>query len=634
MISVDTRREEGHRSRRPSLRPLRLVTAGGLLVGATNLLAAAPAWAHDGHAGALTSVDAAVVRCLVLVGGALVGGVALLRPLTGPVNTATRRVVVVAACAAVAGLLQLASSGRAAWWLAIVQALVTLVVAFSLVAPFSMGVPITPGRRIIAAVGGLVVTLTLAVEATVGDGWIEFAAGTGHAAAASVWVAATVIVALADAGTRAALLRRLTPVAVSAGVLVIATGAVQAWLDGLRLDSATAESLFARVVAGKTALLVGVAVLGPFGYRRLVRGRPLRGRLVSRLRISAIGLAVALVAGAALAAIDIPPAPPVPGAPLLRSVATGAAPLPVVVVPQRPGWNLVHLGAADTAVGVDSDRLVPATPRPGSAGGWALVRLPAGKGRLWVRQGGRLASLRIDTGRTAAPLTDSIAGPDGPECVSAVLGSLAAGRDTMPDGCPADRLTDRDAASLSALVTFLAGRGVRAVTVLDDPSPRSRAAALVVRAAAARHRLTTPPAAGPDGVVIVVSGWSAGDATLRGVAGGDVPGAGTYLAPWLANARLLAYGSGAVVALRYDPRDPGPLRYARALRDRFGGEAATAAGYEAWLTGADGAWAGPTHLYAAALVSYLPAQFAHDHGARGGWLPGGTITKVTPPLQE
>jgi hypothetical protein len=96
------------------------------------------------------------------------------------------------------------------------------------------------------------------------------------------------------------------------------------------------------------------------------------------------------------------------------------------------------------------------------------------------------------------------------------------------------------------------------------------------------------------------------------------------------------------VALRYDPRDPLPLRYAKALRDAFVGEPATAAGYETWLEAADAtadpaadaAAGGPVHLYAAATVSYLPAQFAHDHGVRGGWLPGGSITKVTPPLAE
>jgi hypothetical protein len=241
--------------------------------------------------------------------------------------------------------------------------------------------------------------------------------------------------------------------------------------------------------------------------------------------------------------------------------------------------------------------------------------------------------MRIDAGGTAGP-TESVTGPDGPECVSAVLGRLAAGRDTMPATCPADRLADRDAASLTALVKYLAGRGIRAVTVRDDPAPRSRAAAQVVRAAAAGQQLIVTPVPQADSAVIVVSGWSAAEATLRGVSRGEVPGVGTYLAPWLANAGLLVHGPGAVVALRYDPRDPQPLRYARVLRDRFGGEPATAAGYEAWLAGPDAAFPGRTHLYAAAMVSYLPPEFAHDHGSRGGWLPGGTITKVTPPLED
>ncbi|GII25906.1 hypothetical protein [Planosporangium mesophilum] len=611
------------------------------------LLAAAPAWAHEAPAGGLTTWDATVVRCLILVAGALVGGLGLLRPLTGPVNAATRRIAGVAAVVAAAGLLQMASSGRASWWVAGAQALVLPAVAAVL------------GRPVVAAVGGLVVTGTLAVEAVPAGGWVVLAVGVAHAAAGSVWVAAATAVAAADPGTRAALLRRLAPVAVGAAVLVAATGAAQARLDGLRPDATTVESAYGRVVALKAVLLAGAAGLGLLAHRRLVRRRPAHRRVPGGLPgASALGLAGALVAGAALAAVEAPPAPPVPGVPLLRSVATGTTRLPVVVVPQRPGWNLVHVGAVDAAVGVDRSAPVPATPRPGVTGGWAAVRLPVGKSRLWVRQGGRLASLRLDTGRTGtgrtgtgrtgtgrtgtAVPTDGITGPDGPECVSAVLGYLAAGQDRTPDTCPADRLADRDAASLRALVAFLAGRGVRTVTVLDDPSPRSRTAAGVVRDAAALHGVELTPAPRPDSTVVVVSGWSAGDATVRGVARGEVPGAGTYLAPWLANARLLGYGSGAVVALRYDPRDPLPLRYAKALRDAFAGEPATAAGYENWLEAAGAtagpaagaAAGGPVHLYAAATVSYLPAQFAHDHGVRGGWLPGGAITKVTPPLVE
>jgi hypothetical protein len=359
----------------------------------------------------------------------------------------------------------------------------------------------------------------------------------------------------------------------------------------------------------------------------------LAGPAVVVLRISAIGLTGALVAGAALAAVDAPPAPPVPGVPLLRTAAVGDARLPVVVVPQRPGWNLVHVGADGATVGVDRDQLVPATARPGAAGGWALVPLPAGRSRLWIRYSGRLTYLRIDAGSAVAP-GDSLTGPDGPECVSAVLGGLAAGRAAEPVACPADRLSDPDAASLNALVKYLSGRGVRVVTVLDDPSPRSRVASEIVRAAAARQRLTVTPQNQADSAVIVVSGWAAADATLRGVARGEVPGLGTYLAPWLANARLLAHRSGAVVALRYDPRDPRPLRYATALRSRFAGETATAAGYDAWRGESDRTAAGRTHLYAAATVSLLPPDFTHDHGVGGGWLPGGAITRVTSALED
>jgi hypothetical protein len=96
---------------------------------------------------------------------------------------------------------------------------------------------------------------------------------------------------------------------------------------------------------------------------------------------------------------------------------------------------------------------------------------------------------------------------------------------------------------------------------------------------------------------------------------------------------LLAHGPGAVVALRYDPRDPDPLEYVSALRDQFAGEPATAAGYREWLAAKGVSVTGRTHLYAASTISFLPVEFGHaGHEGQTGWLPGGTITRVTPPL--
>jgi hypothetical protein len=589
------------------------------LSAALTVVGAAPAWAHgvDEHAAAPAGWGAVVTRCLVLVASALVAGVALVRPFSGPPGRATRRLVLVAAFVAGARVLVSVLVDHVPWWLAAIQVAATVAVPFVL------------DRSVAAPTVGGVLILGIAAEAVAGHGGWAYPAGIAHAVAASVWVGAAGTVATAEAGTRRAALRRLTPAAVAGGVVVSATGVVQAWLDGLRLDATTAGSAFGRIVLLKAGLLVAVAVLGLIIQRRAARGSGPGRRLASA---ATVGLAVALVAGGALAAVDVPPAPPTPGTPLVRSVALGAAAVPVAVVPQRPGWNLVHVGAADLAVGADADHLVPAPARPGVTGGWALVQLPAGPSRLWLRGGGRLASLRVDTGRAEAGPA-GITGPDGPECVSAALGALAAGAEAPVDACPADRLTAADDGSLRALVGYLAGRGVHTVAVAADSSPRSVAAAAVVRDAAQRQRLAVLPAPEAGSALVVVSGWSAADATLRGVIGGEVPGAGAYLAPWLADAPLLAHGSGAVVALRYDPRDPDPLDYAGDLHDRFVGEAASAAGYQGWLAARGVTPIGHTHLYAASTISFLPAEFGHAaHEARGGWLPGGTITRVTPPL--
>lgn len=593
------------------------------------MVRAVPAWAHsaDEHAATAASPNwgTVVVRSVVLVATALVGGVALLRPLTGPATPARRNLVALAGFTAGTGALASVPLNQVPWWLATIQAVCTVVVPFTL------------GRGTLALAGGLALTVGIALEAVAGHSGLAYAAGIGHAVAASVWVGAVTVVTTAEAGARVTLLRRLTPVAVAAGVLVAATGALQAWLDGLRVDSATFGSTFGIVVLLKAELLVGVAVLGLFGYWWATRGsaRGGRARWVRRITgISTAGLVGALVAGGALAAVDIPPAPPVPGAPMLRSVTVADYRLPVAVVPQRPGWNLVHVDNTDVAVGPDREHLVAVTPRPGATGGWALVQLPTGPGHLWVQHGVRVASLRVDTGRTAAA-SAAIAGPDGPECASAVLGGLVADAETAPNACPSDRLTEADTGSLTALVGYLAGRGVATLTLVEDSSPRSAAAAAAVRGAAARARLAIASAPQADSALIVVSGWSAGDDTVRGVARGEIPGIGTYLAPWLANGPLLAYGSGAVVALRYDPRDRQPLEYVNALHAKVAGEAASAAGYEGWLAARGSTPTGRTHLYGAATVSYLPAEFSHSaHVGRGGWLPGGTITQVTPPLDD
>jgi hypothetical protein len=258
-----------------------------------------------------------------------------------------------------------------------------------------------------------------------------------------------------------------------------------------------------------------------------------------------------------------------------------------------------------------------------------VVTLPPGASRLWVGHGEAATPVRVDTGPAPGRAAATLAGPDGPECASAALGALAAGTVEAVTSCPSDRLDDADAQALRRTVGFLATRRIAALGVVADSSPRSRAAAGVVRAAAAAHGLAVTTA--PSGVRVVVAGWERADATLRALLRGTTPAGGIYLAPWLATGGLLQYSSGAVVALGFDPHDGPARRYVGALEAVLPGEAPSASGFTAWRGHEPPA--GPTVLYAAAQVAYLPAEFGHRHTG-GGWVIGGRLTAVTPPLGQ
>jgi hypothetical protein len=211
-----------------------------------------------------------------------------------------------------------------------------------------------------------------------------------------------------------------------------------------------------------------------------------------------------------------------------------------------------------------------------------------------------------------------------------VLGALVAGSVSAVTSCPADRLSDPDTAALRSVVGFLASRNVRSLGVVADSSARSRAAADVVRTAAATHHLAVTPR---SDVQVVVAGWELADATVRRSLTGPAPLGGVYLAPWLATGGLLEYSSGAVVALQFDPYDGPARQYVRALDAALPGEAPSPAGFTAWRTARHEPQGGPTMLYAAAQVSFLPAELGHQHAA-GGWVAGGRLTAATPPLAE
>ena len=97
------------------------------------------------------------------------------------------------------------------------------------------------------------------------------------------------------------------------------------------------------------SLLVGAAAVG-LGVRLLVAwGSPATARRQPRLttalaRVEFLTLAIAVVAGATLTGLpDGPGRALAPGAPLVRRLLIDDALTGLVVVPQRPGRNLVHL---------------------------------------------------------------------------------------------------------------------------------------------------------------------------------------------------------------------------------------------------------------------------------------------------
>ncbi|KWX01801.1 hypothetical protein LI90_2833 [Carbonactinospora thermoautotrophica] len=422
---------------------------------------AAPAWAHAAEQHPPTVEWATVAaRCAVLVGGAVVAGVALLRPLAGRPNRARHTVVWTAAAVAAAGSVLSILQG--------VRPSAALTQAAAIAA-----VPVLLRWRIAAVPAGALLLALLAGQSTPALWSPAFLVGIVHAVGAAVWLGAAVCVAT---GPRRTLLGRLAPASVVAGVAVAGTGLAQAYQDGIGLDERLYGTAFGRLLLLKSLVLLGCAAVGVLALRRKLPTAPV-------FRAEATVLAVAVVAGGVVATIPVPDPPPTPGVPLLREVTLADHRVPVLVTPHRPGWNLVHLGGEGTLGATvrtsPASPPVPAEERAGAPGRWALVELPAGRSTLRIEYYGQSAKVPVDTGhdRTAPA---AITGPDGPECASMALGAAVAGARTPLLSCPSDRLDDRDAASLRALVGFLAHRGVPALTLVADASPRGTAAARAV----------------------------------------------------------------------------------------------------------------------------------------------------------
>ncbi|MEU7905469.1 hypothetical protein [Actinoplanes sp. NPDC049118] len=538
-------------------------------------------------------------RLLFLGAGAATAGLALLRPLTPRPRRYAARAV--AALAVAAGLATIQLDGAP-----VLPVLAT--VAALLAAHLSLGRP-----RLALAAGAVAAALLAA--RTTGDAGV---AGAVQVLAAAVWLGAAAAVRQAGTAERGALAARLAP--------WLLPPAAAAAAGGVQLG----PTAFGLILIGEATVAVVVAACW---------------RSTARLGAAAVAaLAVAVGGGTAAAAMPPAPAPPAAGAvaggPLLTQVVLTGRRTPVLVVPQRPGWNLVHVGAERAAVGTDRDDLTAATARPGATQGWARIRLPAGRSRLWVTAGGDTAAVEVDTTEGAG--LAALDGPDGPECAGAALGALTGGATTPLTGCPADRLSDEDASALRATVRFLAGRGVRGVALSGDASPRGTAAAGEVTAEATRAGLAVERPGTGRVPLIIVSGWAAADPLLRDVGVGRTPAEGTYLAPWLLTTTLLDHPAGQVLPLRYGPRDLNAVRYAAELGDRFPGEPASAAGYASWLAARRLTARGPLRLYAASRV-FLPGAHgpdpaasapAHAAHAAASWFPGGTVVAVTGPITE
>ncbi len=308
----------------------------------------------------------------------------------------------------------------------------------------------------------------------------------------------------------------------------------------------------------------------------------------------------------------------------------------MLVTPQRPGPNLVHFPAsAGTGISVDtgSGHPVTATARPGAEGTWAEVTLPAGTSDLVIAAHGDQASVPLNTGSTSGP--PSAAGPDGPECADAALGTLVAQQHVPLVSCPSDGLDAADAKALRALVGYLGSRHVNGITIAADDSPRSVQAASVVREAARAAGL--PISAGPaaDNALVVVTGWTGAaselDSVLHLQATTPTYGYGLYLAPWLLNPPIVNSVATSSLPLSFDPRVATSLTYSVTVENAFGGENATPGGYGRWLT-ATGQQAGTgVQIYAAAQVDAMPMDDMADMSQPypGQWIPNGTIVPVT-----
>ncbi|SFW46528.1 hypothetical protein [Amycolatopsis australiensis] len=566
---------------------------------------------HDPVTGSSTvDVLAVLLRLAMLLPTAFLAGGGLLRPLVGELPR-TRKLV-------------LSGLGGLSALLAVVSAFAVdvNVVALAVHVVLAVAVPVLlrwprAGRWASVALLALVV-----LETSLGGTGVEFALDSVFVAAAAVWFG----FALLGPAVPPSSGWRPGPLAITLGGLLVLAGAVRSGLSGLGFDRRLYTTVFGVVVVALVVLPVAVSVLAAVRRDRAYR-------------LGAIGVALGFLAWSALGAIPAPPPLPVPGVPLLA----GGPGFPVLVSPQRPGHNVVHFPASaggDLAAGVRGGIVTKAVARPGAEGTWADVELPPGRSDLEIRRGDTTTVVEVDAGDAPGPpITDA----DAPECASAALGGLVAGRADVLTSCPSDALTPEDAGALVKLVEFLGERKPSGITLVGDGSPRGVAAAKLVRDTAARAGLAVRPDAGPDTALVVVAGWAAGYTAMTRAAElqrlQPTHQYGLYLAPWLLNGPIVNAVASASLPLRFDPREATAVGYAVAVGDRFGGESPTVGGFRNWL-GA-GHPAGDVQIFAAAQVNAMPMYPTEPHATgmvmdrdyAGQWVPDGTIVPITSVLR-
>ncbi|MFC0544051.1 DUF6239 family natural product biosynthesis protein [Kutzneria chonburiensis] len=536
----------------------------------------------------VTGVPPAVLllRIVLLLATATVAGIGLLRPTVVSVRRNTFVIAwVAAAVTAAADLISLL-------WLEsnVVFAVGQLVLA--------VAVPAALRWRTPSAYLGFGLLVVLISEISLSHMGIEFLADTGFTVGVVAWLGLTLIRPTSS---------RLRPLALTLAVVLALAGVLQIAVSGVGFDRRLYDTGFG-------IALVVVALL-PIVVTALTITLP-----VNRLYpVGALLVVVSYLAWAALGAIPRPADLPTPGVPLLGS----AAGTPVLVVPQRPGRNLVHLPAEAVVNGVH------AVPRPGTNGAWASVDLPPGRSTLQITIAGKESTVPVDTGSGPAGRTVD------PECANAALGGLIGGSRVPVTSCPSDGLSTGDAEAVHKLVDFLASRKISAITVVGDDSARARAAADVVR----RAGLPVFDTEQPNSALVVVSGWSTAADTLSRVAVEQTRKPtyinGIYLAPWLLTAPLLKSVVSSAVPLRFDPRDPKTLAYTVALANAFPGETGAIGGLDEWLA-AQGQQSDPSvRLYASAQVDAMPMDNTMDGmemAYPGQWVPNGTIVPISGPL--